>query len=178
MMNNDELKAIIEAEVERAGGELKPEALVKRARAKAHPLHAEIWGISDKDAALSWRVDIARKLISSVRIEAPVKNVTPARNVRVAAFLPSTRGPVNSGGFVPFAAVVESRVESYGTLEVELRALRGHYMRCMNIAAGLGLTDEAEAAMAGWDSLMGTFAAKGVVVPVDKRDSERESARM
>jgi len=55
-------------------GELDPAEIVKRARAKSHPLHAEIYREGDSAAARMWRMDRARCMARSlviVRKEVP-----------------------------------------------------------------------------------------------------------
>ena len=173
-MNREQLKAIIEEETALAGGTLQPEHLVKRAKVKAHPLHAEIWGTSDAKAALSWRVDLARNLIRSVWVEV-VGKTTAGTQVCVPLMVHDTRAAPGVSGFRRFVDVAEDRVESYATLEVELKALRGHFVRAMSIAEGLGLADEARAGIASWEALMGTLAKRGVVVPVEKVQRRRPS---
>jgi hypothetical protein len=63
-----EVEDCIKAMMERNDGQLEAQTLVEAARDKAHPAHAEIWSISDKDAAMEHRVGIARRLISQVRM--------------------------------------------------------------------------------------------------------------
>jgi hypothetical protein len=165
--SQDQLRAIIEEETALAGGSLKPEQLVKRAKGRDHPLHDTIWGENDAKAAMRWRVDLARKIISSVWISV-VREDAPGKTFIVPLMVHDTQIPLGETGYRRFADVQEDATESFATLEAELKALHGHYMRTMHIAEGLGLVDEAREAVASWDAAMGAMARRGVKVPVEK----------
>ncbi|WP_157266465.1 hypothetical protein [Azohydromonas aeria] len=131
----------IKSELERIAAEhdglLRPEDVVKQAADKAHPLH-EHFQWDNTTAAHQWRLEQARRLIRSVRIEVPNQ---PAVAVQAFVSIPSDRKQ-EGGGYRALDAVLDNEFMTR-QLAAEMQA-KVNYWR--NQCAALGLVIDFEPA--------------------------------
>lgn len=128
---------------ERGGGVLTPEAVVEDARDKASPLHSRIYGKSDREAALAHRLELARQLIRSVRVNIKTEKIT----YTVVGYVHDP-GKKESG-YVPTVSLINERERALETLTREFARVEGIVERSREIAAVLGLEGDFERLLAG-----------------------------
>lgn len=121
----------------RNGGILTPDAVVEDARDESSPLHEQFtW--DDTEAAKQWRLEQARTLIRSVKIEikADEKTVSTVRYVR---------SPEASGKQQGYADVTRLRTRedlAREALRRELAAAKALFDRCESLAEVFQLQEE------------------------------------
>jgi len=118
------------------GGRLVPELVIEDARPVTSPLHdAFTW--DDTRAAHERRLDQARTLIRSVKINATVDR----RTVSVVAYVhdPSDQ---REAGYVQTVSLVNDRQRALETLQREFTRIEGIVTRSRAIAQVLGLEGE------------------------------------
>ena len=128
------------AELTVAGdGRLTPEAVVRDAEDPHSPLHAKIFRESDREAAYQHRLDLARQLIRSVRVNVTVEQ----RSVSVVGYVhdPSSR----AAGYVPIVSLINERERALEVILREFSRVEAIITRSREIAEVLGLRDELEA---------------------------------
>ena len=110
------------------GGRLTPELVVADAENEDSPLHSAFtW--DDSEAAAKWRIEEARTLIRSVRLEMTVEE----RQIRCVAYV---HDPARETGEAGYVSVL--KVRKPGAVEVvraELNAAAALLGRCAEIAA-------------------------------------------
>ena len=125
MRLSDEEKAAILREIaEKHGGNLDPKDVVEEAKASSHPLH-DYFEWRDKIAGEQFRIDQARALIRSVRIE--VK--TNSAPMRAPQWVRSPDNKPDQRGYVEVTRVV--------ALEARLRIIRGEIDRAIGVVERL-----------------------------------------
>ena len=125
MRLSDEEKAAILREIaEKHGGNLDPKDVVEEAKASSHPLH-DYFEWRDKIAGEQFRIDQARALIRSVRIEVKT-NSTP---MRAPQWVRSPDNKPDQRGYVEVTRVV--------ALEARLRIIRGEIDRAIGVVERL-----------------------------------------
>ena len=123
------------------GGALTPAAVVDAARDPTSPLHASFeW--DNTEAAHQYRLDQARTLIRSVRIDVRINHV------RVAAVAYVHDPDSKEAGYVPTISLRSDRDRSERALEAELLRARGAVERARIIALAIGLGDVVEQRLA------------------------------
>lgn len=134
------IKKAVEARLEQLAqknaGRLTPEAVVEDARNPRSPLHSFIdW--DDKKAAHQWRLDQARALIRSVRVEihTEAKTISTVRYVRD----PSAK---EAQGYVPVAKLRDDKDMAREAIESEMSRVLATLERAQGLADALGLADE------------------------------------
>ena len=150
MRLSDEEKAAILREIaEKHGGNLDPKDVVEEAKASSHPLH-DYFEWRDKIAGEQFRIDQARALIRSVRIE--VK--TNSAPMRAPQWVRSPDNKPDQRGYVEVTRVV--------ALEARLRIIRqeidraiGVVERLREISAALAVEAEFGAAQEALRALRG-----------------------
>ncbi len=93
---------------EKNGGRLTPEDVVNDAKDRSSPLHAQIFRENDSDAAYQRRIDLARQLIRSVKINLTVHQ----QSISVVAYVhdPSDQ---HRPGYVPTVSLVNEKDRSH-----------------------------------------------------------------
>lgn len=136
-------KALIAARLqlllERSQGRLTPDVVVDDARDPTSPLHDQFeW--KDDEAARLYRIDQARQLIRSVKIEVLVDK----RSVSVPAYVhdPSDQ---QKRGYVETVSLQDDRARGIEAMKREFTRIEGLVTRSRDIATVLGLEDEFEA---------------------------------
>lgn len=126
------------AEITARDGKLTPEAVVDDAKDPSSPFHARIYRESDSEAAYQHRLDIARQIIRSVRVNVTVDN----RSVSVVGYVhdPSS----SSSGYVPTVSLVSERDRSVAVVLREFARVEAIITRSREIADVLGLRVELE----------------------------------
>ena len=120
----------------RGNGRLTPLAVVLDAEDPASPLHDHFeW--SDEKAAAKYRLEQARSLIRSVRVEETVHRQT----VSVIAYVhdPSSH---NEQGYIPVVSLIGDKEQARRVLEVEFSRVVSVLQRSHDIARTLGLEEE------------------------------------
>ena len=138
----------LETIADKHGGRLTAEAVVEDARSKSSPLHSRIFRESDRDAAHQHRLELARQMIRSVRINVMVDQ----RTVRVVGYV---NDPAQSeGGYVATASLVNERERAQEVMLREFQRVESLIERSREIADVLGLTAELESMLANVQRIM------------------------
>jgi len=97
-----------------------------------HEAHKAFWGTSDEDAAMQWRIDLARRFASGLRIVAKTEVIeSDVRHIKVTEY-PAYISPVTTrrqgGGYEPFDPdSEESQAELRHQAGVQLTAWLNRY---------------------------------------------------
>lgn len=141
---NTKIRAELERMAKANGGRLTPEDVVAAAADPASPLHGAFdW--DDAAAAAKWRIEQARELIRSVRIEI----TTETRSLRVVGYVRDPRAAGSETGYVETLAVARKR-DRVAVLRTECLAIIGCLQRAIAIAEAVKMVHIAaqlEAAM-------------------------------
>lgn len=136
------------------GGRLTPDAVVQDAKSAKSPLHDQFeW--DDSEAARQWRLQQARDLIRSVRIEIEVNE----RIVSTVCYVRDPRAASEEQGYVE---VQKLRTEADLAREAMLRELASAsalVMRVQGLAEVLGMVSEAQGVRDSLDRLAAKVAA-------------------
>lgn len=138
-MNRQRLEAIrsrLEQIAEDNGGRITPDAVVRDAEDASSPLHNQFeW--DDTEAAKKWRLEQARQLIRSVKVDIQTeeKVVSTVRYVRD----PSAG---DSQGYIETARLRDDRTLAVEALQSEIRAANAMVARARSLAEALGLEAE------------------------------------
>lgn len=119
-------------------GRLTPEAVVRDAEDPSSPLHAKIFRESDGEAAYQRRLELARQLIRSVRVNVTIDQ----RSISVVGYVhdPST----HASGYVPTASLINERERALEVVLREFARVEAIITRSREIATVLGLRTELE----------------------------------
>lgn len=134
----DAIAARLEKLAAMGGGRLTPDAVLQDARSPKSPLHDQFtW--DDSEAATQWRLQQARELIRSVRVEV----TTETRTVSTVRYV---RDPTagESQGYVEVAKLRDNRALAAEALAAEIRAANALVTRARSLADALGLSAEIE----------------------------------
>jgi hypothetical protein len=132
--DRDAIVARLETLTKRHGGNLTVEAVVEDARSPGSPLHAKIFAISDTEAAHEHRLELARRLIRSVRVTITVER----QALSVVAYVHAPE----SKSFVPTAPFIDVKERGAETLRVEFEKIAAALERCRTLTETLGLHAE------------------------------------
>ena len=97
-----------------------------------HEAHRAFWGTSDEEAAMQWRIDLARRFASGLRIVAKTEVIeSEVRRIKVTEY-PAYISPVTTrrqgGGYEPFdPESEESQAELRRQAGVQLAAWLNRY---------------------------------------------------
>jgi hypothetical protein len=142
-MSTMKIKVAAIKELEDKYGRTSAELLVKAARDKNHPLHKDFtW--DDKKAAHKHRLDVAREIISSVRIIITRKNV----KISCVGYVRDPALPTNQQGYVSTTQLCTEREHAEEAVLAEVSRAQSYLERAKELANGLDLEREFEAAMA------------------------------
>lgn len=134
MLTNEKIKAALEQIAAANGGTLRPADVVNAARDPAHPLH-ERFQWDDAKAAEAHRLDQARSLIKSVKVEI----TTTTRRIRAVAYVHDPALPRGEAGYTHVARVrsQEELAREHVAAEVTRLASTMERTRDQAIAAGV-----------------------------------------
>jgi hypothetical protein len=130
------------------GGKLTPSRVVDAARNPDHPLHTHFdW--DDSAAAELWRVEQARRLIRSVRVDVQVKTMTLS-----APYYVRTPGAGASRQSYTATPVI-ARDEDMARMAVlrEVNAARAALVRALAVAGAVGMDGEIRSILTSLDRL-------------------------
>lgn len=122
--------------IERRDKIVTPDAVVKAASDPKNPMHRDPkfhWG-DDSKAAYSYRLDVARDIISSVRVTVQVKDI----RIMVPMYVRDPNAPPRNQGYIPMSGVSRSRKSSSEVLEHEASCAMAHLRRYRDLVATLG----------------------------------------
>ena len=117
-------------------GTLTPESVVEDARSAKSPLHDHFtW--DDSEASAKWRLEEARQLIRSVRVDITVESrtVSTVRYVR-----DPSAGPEQ--GYIETAKLRTDKALALEALRSEMRATQARFERAESLAEALDLKHE------------------------------------
>ena len=139
-MTGDERKAInerLERIRMRAKGILTPAAVVADARSESSPLHSQFtW--DDSEAARLRRLDEARMLIRSVRLEVTNTDV----GIAAPFYVRDLSRPADKQGYASIVEVRDDATIAAETLQYEFDRAIGCIERSVEIANVLGMSDQ------------------------------------
>lgn len=119
-------------------GRLTPESVVDDAKNEDSPLHSHIFRETDGEAAYQHRLDLARQLIRSVRVNVTIDQ----RSVSVVGYVhdPGSR----EAGYVPTVSLVDEKDRAFEVVMREFGRVEAIVVRSREIADVLGMRDELE----------------------------------
>lgn len=139
-MNQEQKLAVAErlSQIMQRDGRVTPEAVVDDAKDPSSPFHSTIFREDDAEAAYQHRLELARGLIRSVRVNVTVDN-------RVVSVVGYVHDPSSSpSGYVPTASLVNERERAVAVILREFARVEGIISRSREIADVLGLRVELE----------------------------------
>jgi sugar-specific transcriptional regulator TrmB len=147
-------KAIAQAlaELETAEGRLTAEGVVKAARRKDSPLNA-VFEWRDTKAAHQFRLDQARALIRSVRVE--IK--TETKVVRVVAYVRDPEEEAHTQGYRSTTQLARDREASHVALVNAFSLAAAHLRNAKELAAAFDLEDEVNILLESLATLRGSI---------------------
>jgi hypothetical protein len=119
-----------------ANGELSPERVVQEARSGDSPLH-EFFEWDDEKAAHAHRIQQARSLIRSVRVEFVTENIV----LQVPKYVHDPDKD-EDGGYVETVSLESDRDKARRTIQQEMRRAIGCLRRAQAIAHVVGARDD------------------------------------
>lgn len=121
----------------RNGGVLTPNAVIEDARDESSPLHAHFeW--DDSEAAKQWRLEQARALIRSVKVEIQ----TEARTVSTVRYVRSPEAEKGEQGYVDVPSLRTREDLAREALRRELAAAKALFDRCESLADAFQMREE------------------------------------
>jgi len=115
-------------QLENRAGKLTPEQVVNAAADESSALHS-CFTWDDSEAAAKWRIEEARELIRSVRIETVIEE----RTIRSVAYVHDPARETGEAGYVSVLKV--RKPEAVEVVRTELNAIAALLERCAGIAA-------------------------------------------
>ncbi len=139
MTNKAEIAAVLSEIATQHGGRLTPDLVVKAARDKDSVLHRYFeW--RDPHAAHAHRLDQARKLIQSVRVEIIVEQLS----YRVPGYVRDPDAEESQQGYVTFRSLQRNEAMARDALAAEFSRALSALRRAWDMADALGLREEIE----------------------------------
>lgn len=157
-MDMSAAKQALQALADLHDGRLTPEVVIAAAKPSDSPLHAHFdW--NNKTAAHSWRIEQARTLIRSVRVEI----VTGERIVSAPAFLRDPEAASDRQGYVSISILRRSEDVARDAMLAEFGRAAAALSRARVVAEALGLAGDIDGLLAGMDALRGrlTMVSEG-----------------
>ena len=114
-------------DIENRAGKLTPEQVVNAAADEASALHA-CFTWDDSEAAAKWRLDEAREIIRSVRIETVIEE----RTIRSVAYVHDPGQDQNEAGYISMLKV--RKPDAVAVVKAELNAIAALCERAIGIA--------------------------------------------
>lgn len=138
--NMDALRDAISEIASRNGGTVTAEAVLAAARNKKSALHAEFeW--DDKKAAHEHRLDQARALIRSVKVEI----TTETTIIKTVAYVRDPDLPAEDQGYVSIASLRGDADRARAAIVAEFSRAAAALRRAREIAIALDMADEVDA---------------------------------
>jgi hypothetical protein len=142
-MSTMKIRAAAIKAIEDEAGRVTAEALVLAARDQTHPLHKEFpW--DDKKAAHQHRLDVARRIIASVRVTI----TTTTKKVTCVGYVRDPEAGLRQG----YVSTVKLRTEADAAREAlgaEIARVQSILERAKELAAGLELDEDFQLSLAG-----------------------------
>lgn len=127
-----------------SGGRLTPEAVVNDAKSPRSPLH-RCFDWDDSEAARKWRLEQARSLIRTVKVEYEVtEGVVKKVKVQVHEYVRDPQAEPEEQGYVAVAKVLTDDDLKRDVLAQELGRAVALLNRARHLAEALGLAGEAD----------------------------------
>lgn len=152
--------------LEDSKGRVTAEKVIAAAKSAKHPLHNEFpW--DDKKAAHEHRLNIARKIIASVRVSI----VTETRQIKTVAYV---RDPaaMPKQGYRAISHIVNERDTARETLTQEVSRIQSLLERAREIADVLDLSEELDAALDAIKVLTTVLRRSGMAVDEELQEAE------
>ena len=121
------------------GGKLTPELVVQSARSKNSPLH-DYFDWDDKVAGVHWRIQQARELIRSIRIEITTSNVI----IKAPRFLRDASVASDEQGYVSVVRLRSDQEMARETVIAEFERAAAALARAKAVAAALDLENKVD----------------------------------
>lgn len=126
--------------LERSDGRLLPATVVEAAKDPSSPLHSHFeW--DDTAAAAKYRIDQARALIRSVKIEVTVRDVP----LTVVAYVRDPTAEVGEAGYRNVVRVRSEEDSARAVIVDEMKRVTDAVKRARSLAALLGVQEDLEA---------------------------------
>lgn len=119
------------------GGNLTPDAVLEDARSKKSPLH-DCFEWDDSEAAHRYRLEQARTLIRSVRVEV----TTESKTVSVVRYLRNPEVPNKAQGYADVVAIRDSSDLARDALRTELARAKALFDRAESLAVAFDMDSE------------------------------------
>jgi hypothetical protein len=134
MITPEQKRQALEAIAAKHDGILRPEDVVMEAASPDHPLHDQFeW--SDQNAAHSYRVDQARTLIRSVKVETK----TTTRTLSTVYYVRDPNATADQGGYVNLPRLKTDAELGAAALVQEFSRAAAALVRARDLACALGL---------------------------------------
>lgn len=135
-MQSQQLQQVLEEIAAKTGGILKPEVVVGEAADPRHPLHDRFeW--DDAKAGHAHRVEQARELIRSVRVEVIVQK----RRISTVFYVRDPSLPTNVSGYVSLPRLKTESELVEAVIAQEFARAEAALVRARDLAAALGLRE-------------------------------------
>ncbi len=148
MTVKDEVAAVLRKLAEKNGGVLTPDAVVAEAKSPKSVLHDQFdW--DDKSAAQQHRIEQARRLIRSVRIEVQ----TTTRTITSVAYVRDPRAEPKEQGYVPVETLRDDIDLAREAVAFEFAKAAAAMARTRDLAVVLNIGDEVDRLIEGIEAL-------------------------
>ncbi len=124
-------------QLENERGELTPQSVVERAHDPESLLH-EYFTWDDQEAAYKWRLEQARRLIRSVRLQI---NETQT-NIRSVAYVRDPSKPDKETGYVSTASIRTDKERAREAVKAEIDRAISCMSRAYEVAHAVGMANE------------------------------------
>ena len=143
-MSTMKIRAKAIKELENEQGRVTPEKLVRAASSRNHPLHDDFpW--DDKIAAHQHRLDVARQIISSVRVII----TTETKKISSVGYVRDPEADPKQQGYVSTARLRTEDDAAREALGVEITRVLSAIERVRELAAALSLEEDFHLALSG-----------------------------
>lgn len=153
--NADVLQGELKAISSKNNGRLTPKDVVDAARPPSSPLHP-FFEWDDETAAESWRIETARELIRSVRVEIVTEDVT----LRAYEYIRDPFMKGNEAGYVSIGKVKTSRELTREVIEAEFARVIEILNRTKTVVQSLGMEKSIESLISRINLLVKTIRTK------------------
>lgn len=155
MLTNEQVRAVLDEIAARNGGVLLAEHVLRDAQDARHPLHDRFeW--RDDVAAHRHRLDQARGLIRSVRVEVSVEE----RTVSAVYFVEHPGKRAGDPGYIALPKVQTDQEMAQALVAQELARAAASLERALEISAALGVRDSLTDVLARLRALSGAMPTK------------------
>lgn len=145
---NESVQEALQIITDKNGGILQPEAVVAAAKNAKSPLHAYFeW--DDKKASHQWRIEQARRLIRSVRVEVR----TTTRVIRAVAYVRNPQAEPSEQGYVETKKLRNDEDLAREAVYHEFARAAAALTRARELSAALGLEDEVDKLIEGLEAI-------------------------